>query len=185
MRVDKKESKSKSKSKGEGLHLRLLGNHEIQRERVAEQVSAISQGSTPSKKQTFDEALEAMLADSGLPDSWDFRTRKNVTKVTLCRLDPMRWRYDNRRDVWRYYIDGGLSIVAPNKKAPTMGVLCDCHDNVIIPILWTDNILPESITNYWNIVFKMDDMLDELEDEREDLTERILELKEKLGYSMT
>ena len=78
-------------------------------------------------------------------------------------------------------MDGGMTIVVANKQAPDIGVLVDCHDAIILPVVWTDNLVPEAVKKYWSIVFQMDELLNGVEDERDDLTERILEVRELLA----
>ena len=173
--------KKKPGSKSEGFHLSTHGDHLLQKSGVEKMASAMGQAATPDKKRTADHLTsQAMVREAGLPEYWRSRERVDYTVLTLCRLDPMRWRYDKEHDVWRYYMDGGMTLVVPNKVCPDMGVLCDAHDAIIIPVVWTDNLLPETVKKYWDIVFNMDELLNQVELELEDLTERILDVRERL-----
>ena len=172
---------SKPDSKSEGLNMSYHGDHVLQKNGIAKQISTLAQAKTPNPKQVTEPAIEAMFAEAGLPESWQYKQRLNFTVITLCRLDPMRWRYDRTHDVWRYYMDGGMTIVVANRQAPDIGVLVDCHDAIILPVVWTDNLVPEAVKKYWSIVFQMDELLNGVEYERDDLTERILEVRELLA----
>lgn len=173
--------KKKPGNRSEGLNMSYHGDHLLQKGGVEKMASVMGQAATPGQKRTADDlTVEAMLREADLPEHWSSKERADYTVLTLCRLDPMRWRYDKEHDVWRYYMDGGMTLVVPNKVCPDLGVLCDAHDAIIIPVVWTDNLLPETVKKYWDIVFNMDELLNQVELEREDLTERILDVRERL-----
>ncbi len=171
---------SKPNSKSEGLNMTMHGTHVLQKSGIERQVSTLSQSVLPCPRTVKEPTIECMVKEAQLPEYWQFKSHLTYTVITLCRLDPMRWRYDKTHEVWRYYMDGGMTIVVPNKQAPDMGVLVDCHDAIILPIAWTDNLVPETVKKYWSIVFQMDELLNDVEYERDDLTERIIEVREKL-----
>lgn len=89
--------------------------------------------------------------------------------VNLSVLDPKHWALDQRHNVWRYPLDGGLQyICSAERPSPDNAVLADSLNRLYTAVFWMENIIPETVKNYWMVVRNINDMWEMLYSQRFD-----------------
>lgn len=100
--------------------------------------------------------------------------------VPLLSLDPRKWIENKRKGLWEYMLEGGLRFVCPlDQDAPDNGILMHARD-VLCAIFWLENVDKQVVKDYWNMVGRVEGILNTFSAANTQSTEQFSRLYSKI-----
>ncbi len=100
--------------------------------------------------------------------------------VPLLSLDPRNWREDKRKQVWRYYLDGGFQLVCrADIDTPDCGVIMH-GGTVLCAIFWLENVDKKVVQDYWNTIGRVEGILNAFSDSNTQTSDQFTRLYTKI-----